>query len=145
MIVETRYHVLALNPSEQVTLRSLLFNTYAGWVDKHLKEGYDRSPQEREQIASYTFNLFRRYNDIIDLLVSSENMKGAKPVCLILSKEGMKFIEIAVKGFDEKRNYLNQKNIEQVKRNFDKVKARALESAGFDYSKKEVDEAQGKK
>lgn len=139
MKIEQRYHVIALTPREQVALRGLLFNAFSGWIDKTIKESVGRTEEELTDKSAYTYRLFCRYNDIIDYLANDENLAKAKPVCLTLTNETIKLMVIAVRGFDEKANFLGPVKIESVKAYYAAVKDKVLESANHTYTKREID------
>lgn len=140
MNTDKKYHVLGLTPREQLILRSLLFNAYAAWVDKVIKESHSSNEEQLDQKASYTYKLFCKYNDIIDLLANEENIGKSKPTCLVLNEEAIKLIGIAVRGFDEKNNYLGDK-ANYVMDYYPNLKEKVLQSIEHKYSKKEIEEA----
>jgi hypothetical protein len=142
MIVNTRYHVIGLDPVQQLALRFLLKNAYSAWIDKVINEAKSFDEEERQEKSSYTFKLFDRYNEITSLLTTKDGLKKAKGTALILSVEGMSFIKIATKAFDEKNSYLNSKEIEVIRRVYEPLKQKVEDTSQFTYTKEEIEKAQ---
>lgn len=142
MITKPKYHVIGLNPSEQLALRFMLRNAYAAWVDKVIAEAKMFDEEERQEKSSYSLKLFERYNEITALLVPSAAAKNPKSTCLILSIEGMSFIRIAAKSFDPKNCYLSQKDIEVVQKVYEPLRQKIEDTSQFTYTRDEIDKAQ---
>lgn len=136
-----RFHVLGLSPREQLALRCLLFNAFAAWMDKVVKDASSFTVEESNQKSSYTYKLFCRYNDLLDILASEETMSNAKPRCLILTADAIRLVGIAVRGFDEKSHYLASAQVNQIKSSFSSVKEKVESSAQYSYTRDEIDKA----
>lgn len=141
---QPKFHVLGLTPREQLALRCLLFNSYSDWINKTIREAVTFLPDQVEEKASYTFKLFCKYNDIIDLLANEENLGRAKPTFLVISNEAIKLISIAVKNFNDKQHFLGDK-VERVKPYYENLKKKVLESADHRYTRKEIEDAKKRK
>jgi hypothetical protein len=133
------YHVLGLTSREQVALRALLFNSFAGWIDKTIREVVDSTEENAQNKASYTYKLFCKYNDIIDLLISEDSLGKAKPTFLLITADTMKLLNIAIRAFDEKNNLMGPKKTQQVKLCFMDLSKKILQSSQYLYTKAEID------
>lgn len=139
MKTEQRFHVLGLTPREQLALRGMLFNAFAGWIEKTITEADLYTKEKLKEKSAYTYKLFCRYNNIIELLATEDNLAKAKPTCLIIANETMKLIIVSVNGFDEKQNLVGSLKIDQIKNYYSKLKEKVEQSSQYSYTKQEIE------
>ena len=139
-------HILGLTPKEQFLIKILLSNLLAGYIDKSIKEASDlTSPEAIESKASLTVGLFNKYNDITDMLCPESLISRAKPKVLLIGEGMMKYIVIACNGYDPKNNYLSPGHKQMLVNGYESIRKKVLDSAQFQYSRSEIDKANGGK
>jgi hypothetical protein len=135
-------HVLGLSPREQYSLRLVLGNLMTGFIDKSIQEAADLKDSESvTEKCSRVIGLFNRYNDFIDMLCPGDMIAKCKPKVLLIKPQLMKYIVLAVNGYDTKNNYLGTEHRRALDFNFSDLKKKVLETSQYTYDTAEIEKA----
>lgn len=94
-----------------------------------------------ESKSRIVLGVFRKFNDIIDLLCTESNIARARPKVLMFAPGVMKYIVMAFNGYDPSNNFLSPDERAMLHSNLEGLKKKVADSYKFTYNKWEIERA----
>lgn len=139
-------HILGLDPREQYLLRLLMTNLMAGYIEKSVSEAtHSSSLETSDKTASQAVALFIRYTDFVDMLCPESMLGRAKAKVLMVKPELMRYVTLAVNGWDPYNNYLAADQKEYLAAGYDALNKKVAESCDYTYNRWEIEKEKQKK
>lgn len=138
---EKLVHILGLSTREQYQLRLLMSNLMAGYIDKSICEAPWANADSVATKADNTIKFFQRYVEFCDMLCPESMMGRGKPKVMMIGATIMKYLVLAVNGYDSKENYLNAEQRTALDPFFIALKKKVEESSQYKYNSWEIEKA----
>lgn len=139
-------HILGLDPREQYLLRLLMTNLMAGYIDKTIADSATASSMDTsDKNATQAVGLFIRYADFVDMLCPESMLGRAKSKVLMIKPELMRYVTLAVNGWDAYNNYLAADQRNYLASGFDGLQKKVADSVHFTYNRWEIEKEKQRK
>jgi hypothetical protein len=145
MSLEKTAHVLGLSVREQILLRLLLYNLMAGYIHKSIMDAPWVSPDELALKDTNALKFFERYTDFCDMLCPESMLAKGRPKLMMVGTTLMKYLVIAVNGYDASECYLTDDQKRVLESQFVAFKEKILDSSKFLYTSWEVEKMKNTK
>lgn len=138
MTDEARYHVMALTPTEQAVLRTILSDHFRRQSEAIIAVTTGRSPKDLDASLNRFNTLYDHFDACSAGLPSMFGISGVGPKVLYLQRDSMRYLTNAVEMFDPKKFAAGREMTELLDAVYPRVKARVSASCLFDYTLSEI-------
>lgn len=143
-----RYHVIALNPEQQATLRYLLLNYLNLKLLSCLRRIQDSDEDENMlQTSRLMVEYTRQYDSMVADLGHTHNISKRKIATYLFTPENMLAVKAGVRHYDEfiAKRATDEKEFLTISRNINKLTDIANQAAMFTYSYTEIRDERNRK